>query len=99
MVIYGLRIVLITHQVDGVLYDPACYWGDRECDIAMLPLYKELPIQIIDGYQSVWPLPNGFLDRQPIYQLYYLINQAHIFGNEQSYQLARTIIDNLLNEK
>ncbi len=39
------------------------------------------------------------LDRQPIYQLYYLLNQAHIFGNEQSYQQARTIIDNLLNEK
>lgn len=89
----------ITQNIEGVLYDPACYWGDRECDIAMLPLYQELPIQIIDGYQSVWPFPNGFLDRQPIYQLYYLLNQAHIFGNEQSYHQAQTIIDSLLSEK
>ena len=39
-----------------ILFDPASYWGDRECDLAMLPLYPELPPQIYDGYQSVWPL-------------------------------------------
>ena len=88
----------ITNKINGVLYDPACYWGDRECDLAMLPLYHELPIQIIDGYQSVWPLPNGFLERQPIYQLYYLLNQANIFGNEQSYLQARAIIDKLIEQ-
>lgn len=22
------------------LFDPASYWGDRECDLAMLPLYQ-----------------------------------------------------------
>jgi fructosamine-3-kinase len=21
------------------IFDPACYWGDRECDLAMLPLH------------------------------------------------------------
>ena len=39
-----------------ILFDPASYWGDRECDLAMLPLCPELPPQIYDGYQSVWPL-------------------------------------------
>jgi hypothetical protein len=52
---------------DGpLLFDPACYWGDRECDLAMLPLYPELPPQIYDGYQSVWPLESGFIERQPL---------------------------------
>jgi fructosamine-3-kinase len=42
------------------IFDPACYWGDRECDLAMLPLHPEQPPQIYDGYQSVSPLPSGF---------------------------------------
>ena len=25
------------------IFDPACYWGDRECDLAMLPLHPEQP--------------------------------------------------------
>lgn len=62
------------------IYDPACYWGDRECDLAMLPLYPDQPAQIYDGYQSISPLPSGFIERQPIYQLYTLINRAVVFG-------------------
>ncbi|MCD1126744.1 fructosamine kinase family protein [Jinshanibacter sp. LJY008] len=68
--------------VGPIIFDPACYWGDRECDLAMLPLYPDLPPQIYDGYQSVWPLPASFIDRQPLYQLYYLLNRANLFGDE-----------------
>ncbi|MCG8709947.1 fructosamine kinase family protein [Brenneria sp. 4F2] len=64
------------------LFDPACYWGDRECDLAMLPLYPTLPPQIYDGYQSVWPLDKDFIERQPIYQIYYLLNRANLFGGK-----------------
>ena len=64
------------------IYDPACYWGDRECDLAMLPLHPDQPPQIYDGYQSISPLPPDFLDRQPIYQLYTLFNRAILFGGE-----------------
>ncbi|BAN95991.1 fructosamine/ketosamine-3-kinase [Plautia stali symbiont] len=53
------------------LFDPACYWGDRECDLAMLNYYADLPRQIYEGYHAVWPLPEGFSQRQPVYQLYY----------------------------
>ncbi|SUB17109.1 Fructosamine-3-kinase [Pantoea agglomerans] len=61
-------------------FDPACYWGDRECDLAMLSWYPDLPRQIYDGYQAVWPLPDGFSQRLPVYQLYYLLNRANVFG-------------------
>ncbi|EOW6511316.1 fructosamine kinase family protein [Cronobacter malonaticus] len=64
------------------IFDPACYWGDRECDLAMLPLHPEQPPQIYDGYQSVLPLPAGFLERQPLYQLYTLLNRATLFGGQ-----------------
>ncbi|QKJ87000.1 fructosamine kinase family protein [Paramixta manurensis] len=73
------------------IFDPACYWGDRECDLAMLPWFSALPPQIYDGYQSVWPLPAGFLERQPIYQLYYLLNRANVFGGSWLGEAQRAI--------
>ncbi|MDC9582515.1 fructosamine kinase family protein [Xenorhabdus sp. PR6a] len=82
----------------AVTFDPACYWGDRECDLAMLPLYPDLPLQIFDGYQSVWPLPKDFLERQPIYQLYYLLNRCNLFGGDH-FILVQKIINNLLSEQ
>ena len=65
------------------IYDPACYWGDKECDLAMLPLCPDQPTPIYDGYQSVSPLPAGFIERQPIYQLYTLINRVVVFGEAE----------------
>lgn len=79
------------------LFDPACYWGDRECDLAMLGYYASLPRQIYEGYQSVWPLADGFSQRQPVYQLYYLLNRANVFGGNWSTE-AQFAIDQLLNE-
>ncbi|MBK4714243.1 MULTISPECIES: fructosamine kinase family protein [Tenebrionibacter/Tenebrionicola group] len=77
------------------IFDPACYWGDRECDLAMLPLHREQPAQIYDGYQSVTPLPDSFLERQPIYQLYTLLNRARLFGGEHI-TLAQRTLDRVL---
>ncbi|QCT21054.1 fructosamine kinase family protein [Jejubacter calystegiae] len=73
------------------LFDPACYWGDRECDLAMLPLHSEQPPQIYDGYQSVSPLPVDFPDRQPVYQLYTLLNRANLFGGKHLTEAQRTL--------
>lgn len=54
--------------------------------------------QIYDGYQSVSPLPSGFLDRQPIYQLYTLLNRAILFGG-QHLVTAQQALDDVLMEK
>ena len=80
------------------IFDPACYWGDRECDLAMLPMHPEQPPQIYDGYQSVSPLPAGFLDRQPIYQLYTLLNRAILFGGQHLVTVQQAL-DDVLTEK
>lgn len=79
-----------------VIFDPACYWGDRECDLAMLPLYPNIPMQLYDGYQSSTPLPDDFIQRQPIYQLYYLLNRSNLFGG-QHIVVAQRAIDRLLH--
>jgi fructosamine-3-kinase len=81
-----------------VIFDPACYWGDRECDLAMLPLYPNIPGQLLTGYQSVMPLPADFIDRQSIYQLYYLLNRSNLFGG-QHMVVAQRAVDRLLEEK
>lgn len=78
-----------------VIFDPACYWGDRECDLAMLPLYPNVPAQIYDGYQSKWPLPDDFVLRQPLYQLYYLLNRSNLYGGQHNV-VAQRAIDRLL---
>ncbi len=44
--------------------------------------HPEQPPQIYDGYQSISPLPSGFLERQPVYQLYTLLNRAILFGGQ-----------------
>ncbi|WP_338637850.1 fructosamine kinase family protein [Erwinia persicina] len=73
------------------IFDPACYWGDRECDLAMLSWHPDIPAQVYDGYQSVWPLPADFLQRQPIYQLYYLLNRANVFGGHWLAEAQRAV--------
>ena len=74
-----------------VIFDPACYWGDRECDFAMLPLYPNVPSYIYDGYQSRTPLPDDFVLRQPVYQLYYLLNRSNLFGGQHLVVAQRAI--------
>lgn len=73
------------------IFDPACYWGDRECDLAMLPWHPELPEAIFEGYNAVWPLPEGYADRQPVYQLYYLLNRANVFGGHWLGEAQRAV--------
>lgn len=81
-----------------MIFNPASYWGDRECDLAMLPSYPSLPSQIYDGYQSVWPLESGFLKRQPIYQLYHLINRGLLLGGRHI-AIAQQAIEKLLHDE
>ena len=85
------------------IFDPACYWGDRECDLAMLSYYAELPRQIYEGYHSVWPLPEGFSQRQPVYQLYYLLNRANVFGgswmDEATFAIGQLLDEDVMGQR
>jgi len=63
----------------------------------MLPLHPQHPPQIYDGYQSVFPLPAGFLERQPIYQLYTLLNQANLLGGKHL-SIAHDRLEQLMSQ-
>ncbi|WCE31054.1 fructosamine kinase family protein [Vibrio sp. SCSIO 43137] len=61
-------------------YDPACYWGDRECDIAMTELFEGFQPEFYQGYESIAPLDLGYSERKPIYNLYHILNHCNLFG-------------------
>ena len=64
-----------------LLFDPSCYFGDREADLAMTELFGPFPAPFYQGYQSVWPLEPGYVERRDIYNLYHRLNHLNLFGD------------------
>lgn len=81
----------------GVVFDPAVYFGDREADLAMTELFGGLPDAFWSGYREAWPLEPGYPVRRELYNLYHVLNHAHLFGGGYVRQSAR-MIDRLLVE-
>ena len=63
-----------------VLFDPACYYGDRETDVAMSELFGGLPLAFYAAYRAVWPLQDDYERRKPLYNLYHILNHLNLFG-------------------
>jgi fructosamine-3-kinase len=61
-------------------YDPASYWGDRECDIAMTELFGGFVPEFYQGYNSIMPLDSSYQQRKDIYNFYHLLNHCNLFG-------------------
>ncbi|MEO0443615.1 MAG: fructosamine kinase family protein [Pseudomonadota bacterium] len=64
-----------------VIFDPACYYGDREVDIAMTELFGGFSRDFYRGYHSEWPLAKGYQQRKTLYNLYHLLNHLNLFGD------------------
>lgn len=65
----------------GWLIDPAAHGGHRETDLAMLSLFGAPHLSaILDGYQSVTPLSDGWRQRVPLHQLHPLLVHVCLFG-------------------
>ncbi len=64
------------------LIDPAAQGGHRETDLATLALFGGAPFldRIIEGYQSVAPLADGWPERVPLHQLHLLLVHTALFG-------------------
>lgn len=74
-----------------VFLDPAAFYGDRELDIAMSQLFGGFTEEFLQGYQTAYPLTEGWQQRLPTYQLYYALAHLNMFG--ESYG---TLVDTLL---
>lgn len=79
------------------LFDPAVYFGDRECDLAMTELFGGFPEAFYAAYREAWPLHEGYESRKTLYNLYHVLNHLNLFGTGYLRQAER-MIDKLLAE-
>jgi len=66
---------------DGLptIYDPATYWGHHEAEWGM-SWCASFSASFWDGYRSLIPEDEGFLDRKPLYDAYHQLNHYNLFG-------------------
>lgn len=70
----------VDKQGRPVIFDPACYYGDREADLAMTELFGGFGQEFYAAYQAVWPLDKGYAVRKTFYNLYHILNHLNLFG-------------------
>ncbi|MEU2750509.1 fructosamine kinase family protein [Streptomyces collinus] len=79
------------------LIDPAAHGGHRETDLAMLHLFGCPHLErVLDGYQEVAPLADGWAGRVGVHQLFPLLVHAVLFGRgyaEQALAVARSALE------
>lgn len=73
------------------LIDPAVCYGPREMDLAMMKLFGGYPLEVFKVYDENFPLQEGWEERIPLWQLYYLLVHLNIFGSSYLPQV-KTII-------
>jgi fructosamine-3-kinase len=74
-----------------VIFDPACYYGDRETDIAMTELYGGFSANFYAAYNEVYALDKGYSVRKTLYNLYHELNHLNLFGGGYLGQAERAI--------
>ncbi len=79
------------------MFDPACYYGDREADIAMTELFGGFGSDFYAAYQAEYPLDAGYKARKTLYNLYHILNHLNLFGRSYLGQ-ANSMIERLLAE-
>ena len=80
-----------------VIFDPACYYGDREADLAMTELFGGFGGDFHAAYREAFPLDGGYAVRKILYNLYHVLNHLNLFGGGYLGQ-AEGMIDRLLAE-
>lgn len=86
-----------AYLTDGTptIFDPAAYYGDRECDLAMTELFGGYPADFYAAYRAAWPLDAGYAQRRNLYNLYHVLNHANLFGGgyvRQAEQMMRALL-------
>lgn len=68
-------------SADGspTIYDPATYWGHHEAEWGM-SWCASFGRDFWEGYRSLIPEDDGFLDRKPLYDAYHQLNHYNLFG-------------------
>ncbi len=80
-----------TAQGEPLLFDPACYYGDREAEIAFTEMFGGFDRDFYAAYNEAWPLDSGYARRRPLYNLYHELNHYNLFGGHYGQSAAQTV--------
>ncbi len=78
------------------LIDPAVAYTQGEADVAMSKLFGGFPSAFYDAYKTAKPLIDGWEQRIPLLQLYWLMVHANLFGGHYISQ-CQSIVDRHVN--
>jgi protein-ribulosamine 3-kinase len=74
------------------LIDPAVYYADREMEFGIMTLFGGFTGRFWAAYDEINPLPEGWHERNRLYQLYHILNHCLIFGGgygRQALEIAK----------
>lgn len=74
--------ILVEGGRVAALVDPACYYADREVELAYVEWTETGGDAFLERYREVAEIAEGFGDRAPVYRLYPLLTHLRYFGNE-----------------
>jgi fructosamine-3-kinase len=74
-----------------VLVDPAASGGHREVDLAMLALFGGISRRFVAAYEARAPLAAGWRERVPLWQLYFVLAHAALFGGGYGAEARRLL--------
>ncbi|MCB9654791.1 MAG: fructosamine kinase family protein [Deltaproteobacteria bacterium] len=72
--------VLTTQDGRPALIDPASSFSHREAELGMMLLFGGFSERTLSAYKEAYPLSPGWKQRNPLYQLYHVLNHANLFG-------------------
>ena len=80
-------------DVEGnpVIFDPACYYGDREADLAFTEMFGGFSADFYNAYKTSYPMHDGYSNRKRLYNLYHELNHYNLFGGGYGNQACGTI--------
>jgi fructosamine-3-kinase len=81
-----------------VIFDPACYYGDKEADLAMTELFGGFSRDFYAAYQDICPLDQGYATRKTLYNLYHILNHLNLFGSgylKQSEHMIASLLSDI----
>ncbi len=91
--LWGGNVGFLQTSGEPVLFDPACYYGDRECDLAFTEMFGGFAAEFYSAYEARWPLADGYAWRKRLYNLYHELNHFNLFGGSYGHQARGTIAE------
>ncbi len=82
-------------QKGPALIDPASYYADAEMEFGIITMFGGFSQRFYSAYNEINPLEKGWQERNPLFQLYHVLNHYYLFGGgygSQAINIAKRYI-------